>query len=229
MFEFARTAGWGTGDWVVDTGSYGFTHAQRLESAFGCRVLAVDLVDGGLRSARSDGPREGAVFGVQGDAQLLPVGSGSVAGVWSRDMVSCVDPERFLAECARVLKPGGAVVLYAACLTRLLAGAERERFLAALSLTGGAERAILEGAIAKAGLHVDGIAEVGAGWPEADLVSGGSRLTEDLLAIVRMQRAEEALVARFGRTWFETILAWRQWAPFMALGKLKVVVYLLRK
>lgn len=229
IFELAQAGGWRPGDRVLDVGSYGFTHARRLAKSLGCHVVAVDLVAGGLRSDEKQASSAARVVGAQGDAQELPLLSGSLAGVWSRDMVTCVDPPRFLGECARVLRPDGIVVMYAACLTPLLAGAERERLVSALSLTDGADRSVLEKAIASAGFGVDRVVEVGGGWPETELAAGGLRFVDDLLAIARMVRAEEELVAQFGRSWFETMLAWRQWAPFMALGKLAVVIYVLRK
>lgn len=226
MHDLAAAAALEPGAWVVDVGAYGFSHGLQLASAFGCRVVAVDLVANGLRSPSVPGPT--LAFGVQGDAQRMPIASASVEAIWSRDMVTCVDPDLFLAECARILRPRGAMVLHAVYVTSLLEGNERERLVSALSLTRGVEREAVEGAAERNGLRVEQIVEVGGGWRERELITGSPRLAEDLHAVMRMLRAEEDLVGRFGRSWFETILAWRQWAPFMALGKLAAVCYLLR-
>jgi len=105
---------------------------------------------------------------------------------------------------------------------------ERERCVAALALTDGCNRELVEKAICGAGFGVLHRVELGSQWRERELSRGNPRLLEDLLAIMRLQRVFSDLVARFGREWYETILAWRQWAVFMALGKLDVVAYLLR-
>jgi SAM-dependent methyltransferase len=49
---------------------------------------------------------------VQGDLEALPVAGGVCDLVWCRDVLSCVgDVGRMLGECARVLRPGGLLVV----------------------------------------------------------------------------------------------------------------------
>ena len=52
---------------------------------------------------------------LRGNIEALPLASGSCDLVWCRDTRSCLgDCARALRECARVLRPGGGMVLYAA-------------------------------------------------------------------------------------------------------------------
>jgi demethylmenaquinone methyltransferase/2-methoxy-6-polyprenyl-1,4-benzoquinol methylase len=96
------------GDRVIDlacgTGDLGELAARR-----GARVVGVDFAREMLRRARARGV--GAAL-VQGDAQALPFADASasalVCGFALRNFVSL---DAVLAECARVLRPGGRIAL----------------------------------------------------------------------------------------------------------------------
>jgi SAM-dependent methyltransferase len=232
MFDLARQAHLCPGQVVLDVGAYGSRHAMALAGEFGCSVIALDLVFPGLAGA-ADGIRaaglESLVFRLQADAHELPIRSGCIDLIWSRDMLSCVEPPRFLAECARVLTAGGFLILHAVYFTGLLEPKERARLAAALSLTGGCERDGVEAAIADAGLDVVRALDLGAEWRESELLEGSSRLADDHLTVMRLRRGASQLVSEFGQAWYETILASHEWAVLMALGKLTAVLYLLRR
>ncbi len=86
---------------VVDLGSGTGRFARRL-AADGRTVLAVDPAPG------SDGP-PGAT--VAADGERLPLADGSVAAVLARDVLEHLDDAAALGECARVLRPGGLLVV----------------------------------------------------------------------------------------------------------------------
>lgn len=75
-------------------------------TAGGLRPSGVDLSYGMLTAARTDAPL------VQADALSLPLGAGSVDGVTCGFALrNVVELEPFLAEVARVVRPGGRVAL----------------------------------------------------------------------------------------------------------------------
>jgi malonyl-CoA O-methyltransferase len=94
---------------VVDLGA-GTGHAslalkRRYPSS---RVVALDLAEGMLRSARSQQTLLRRFARVCADAAALPLRDASVDLVFSNLMLQwCSDPDAVLRECRRVLRPGG--------------------------------------------------------------------------------------------------------------------------
>lgn len=74
-------------------------------------LLHLDLAHGMLTYAREQRPVVGAHY-LCGDAEQLPLADASVDLIWSSLAVQwCEQPDRLLAELARVLKPGGRCLL----------------------------------------------------------------------------------------------------------------------
>jgi 2-polyprenyl-3-methyl-5-hydroxy-6-metoxy-1,4-benzoquinol methylase len=94
---------------VVEAGVGEGYGGQLLARAGARTVLGIDLDEPALRHVRStyDG-----VLPVRGNLDRLPVGDGGVDVVVSAQTVEHLwDQRRFVAECARVLRPGGRIVL----------------------------------------------------------------------------------------------------------------------
>jgi malonyl-CoA O-methyltransferase len=82
-------------------------HARYPESP----LLHLDLAHGMLSFAREQRPVPGAFY-LCGDAEQLPLADASVELIWSSLAVQwCEQPDRLMAELARVLKPGGRCLL----------------------------------------------------------------------------------------------------------------------
>jgi len=98
------------GELALDVATGG-GHTARALAAAGACVVASDLTAGMLAAARQAGS-EGIVAWVQGDAEILPFGSG-IFGIVSCRIAAHHFPSvpRFLAEVARVLAPGGRLAL----------------------------------------------------------------------------------------------------------------------
>lgn len=102
---------------VVDAGS-GFGMVSNLVACWGARhVCAVEVHAPMAQShARINAAHfaflAARVFGMRGDASHLPLRTGSADLVFSIEAIShYYDVDAFLAECARVLRPGGHVVI----------------------------------------------------------------------------------------------------------------------
>jgi len=114
---------------VVEVGAGGgfYTAALRRHLGPGVRLVAVDLPAAQVARLRA---RLG-VAGVSGDGQRLPLRDGSVDVLfYGYALEELPDPHVAVSEAARVLRPGGQLVLF---LWRpLLTGGRRGRLFAAL-------------------------------------------------------------------------------------------------
>lgn len=92
---------------VLDAGCGEGVVADRLVSRYGLRVVGVDLLERNVARARR---RPVAV--VRGDYHRLGLAGGSFDGAYTMEtLVHSPEPERALGELARVLRPGGRLVL----------------------------------------------------------------------------------------------------------------------
>ena len=101
-------AGFAPGERVVDLGC-GVGVATRLLKRYGCVAIGLDLVAKRLSLARNDDP---ALAMVAGDARHMPIGDASLDGVLAECSISLMGyTTATLAECRRVLRPGGRLVI----------------------------------------------------------------------------------------------------------------------
>jgi SAM-dependent methyltransferase len=103
LFDAVREAAPGR---VLEVGMGAGVMAQRIRDELGCDVVGVDISERMVELTRLRG-----VEAVVGDVQELPFGDASfdcVAAGWVLYHVRQLD--RALAECARVLRPGGRLV-----------------------------------------------------------------------------------------------------------------------
>lgn len=88
---------------VLDVGCGGGDVTAAL-GAMGCRAAGFDIHLPTLRRAKAEHPGE-ALFAA--DAQNVPLADASVDALFSFSVLQYVDRARALAECSRVLRPGG--------------------------------------------------------------------------------------------------------------------------
>ena len=108
-------AGIGAGQLVVDAGCGVGGTALRLAATRGCRVVGLNVSERQMEIARELAAEDGlghlAEFRHADCSETLPLPDGSVDAVVTMEaMCHMADRERFLRECARVLKPGGRLV-----------------------------------------------------------------------------------------------------------------------
>jgi ubiquinone/menaquinone biosynthesis C-methylase UbiE len=234
LLEAPGWLGLGAGQLVLDAGCRDATHAVELVGRYGCRVVGVDLVAAWLPKGLADAAAAGVgdrVGMVQGDLEALPVGDGVCDLVWCRDVLSsAVDCGRVLAECARVLRPGGGMVLYAVFVTGRLGLGDRRLLVEGLENTAASmDQATVEAAVAAAGFQVVRRERIASEWIEHRLEQDPGELTQDLLEVARLTRDREHLEAVLGPVWYRRALGFAAWQVQIVLGGLLPVLYALRK
>jgi ubiquinone/menaquinone biosynthesis C-methylase UbiE len=113
--RLARLAGFRPDTRVLDVGGGLGGPARTLAVQFGCRVTLVDLTESYVRAGGALTARLGLTDRVThrvGDALTLDVGGETFDVVWTQNSgMNIADKERLYAGFARVLRPGGRLVL----------------------------------------------------------------------------------------------------------------------
>jgi SAM-dependent methyltransferase len=220
LFEAFAALGPRQGDVVLDAGARDAVHSIRLVSEHGVRAIALEPVPLHRR------PDDDSVEWVTAAIEEMPLGDASVDWIWCRDVLVHVDVRRGLAECARVLKPGGALLAYVTLATDRLEPEEEARLASATALThDGFHREPLEAAARDAGLILRSVEELGPEWRERMLEDEKWNATEDLLSLARLHRRREALVERFGSAAVDAAESSLTWGLYQVLGKLCPTVF----
>jgi SAM-dependent methyltransferase len=232
LLEAPGWLGLAAGQLVLEAGCRDATHAIALAGRYGCRVLGVDLVGAWLPKGRAEAAAAGLageVRLVQGDLEALPVADGVCDLVWCRDVLSCVeDVGRVLGECARVLRPGGGMVLYAVFATGRLAPGDRALVVEGLGNSPASmHQPTVEAAIEAAGFRVLRRELIASEWSEHQLERDPGYLTDDLLEIARLTRNREEAEAVLGPVWYRRALAFASWRLQIVQGRLLPVLYVL--
>jgi 2-polyprenyl-3-methyl-5-hydroxy-6-metoxy-1,4-benzoquinol methylase len=211
-------------DWLVlDAGCGRGTHSLELARRFGCHVVGIDAVRGPLTSAPA------GIF-AQALLEAIPAGDATFDLVWCRDMLVHVpDLDRAMAECARVLKPGGRMLVWATIATDLMEPGDATRLYEPLAIVGAnTSLARLRWAFRSAGLRIvqeeNLSSELIEFYEERD-----GRAARELMRIARMRRRRAELEAQWGAAKYETTLALYGWIVYHLLGKLETILFVAGK
>jgi sarcosine/dimethylglycine N-methyltransferase len=213
------------GQLVLDAGARDARYAIRLVREHGLRAVALDPVPVHVELARTaveEAGLNGEIEVVEGSIEALPLADASVDWIWCRDVLVHVDASRGLAECARVLKPGGAMLAYVTLATDRLEPKERAEIVEATAIET-FDAVALERAAAAAGLEQRSVERLGSEWRESMLEQGTWNAGEDLLHLARLRRG--------GFAGADAEAAWGGlvWGIYQLLGKTCPTVYVWSK
>lgn len=238
LFEVAADLGVDASSRVLDIGSGNGRHVIELARRFGCRTVGVEFVWDHLLSGfpdledlRTNEPEVAERLAVaQGSITALPFADGTFDLVWSRDMlIHIADLARAFAECRRVLRPGGAMVLFQMFATPWLEPGDAARLWPALAVVeANTDPARFEAAVDEAGLAVARREDLRSEWRESLEESGPGKTSRQLLHAARLLRNAEGYRAQIGEVGYEVELADNLWGVYQMIGKLSPRVYVLR-
>jgi SAM-dependent methyltransferase len=221
------------GQLVADVGARDGLHAIRLARTHGLRAIAIDPMPFHCELARravADAELEDVVAVAEGAIEDLPLDDESVDWIWCRDVLVHVDAARGFAECARVLRPGGAMLAYVTLATDRLEPRELSELLWASAIQEESFRPeSLVASASDAGLSVRSVDRLGSEWRERMLEDGEWNVAGELLEVGRLTRRREELAERFGETPLAVEWASGVWGVYQMLGKLCPTIYVWEK
>jgi len=215
LYETFAQLGPQPGDLLVDVGARDGKHARELAERFGVRTVALDPV-----------PQHPDVR--EGTAENLPLADASVDWIWCRDVFVHVDVPRALAEFARVLRPGGAAVVYVTLPTDRLEPREAAELAHLCALTGYSADDV-DAAARDAGLVEVSVERLGVEWRERMLEDGSWDARADLLELARLQRGRQTYLEQYGEAALDAARGGAIWGIYQILGKLCPTVYVWRR
>jgi ubiquinone/menaquinone biosynthesis C-methylase UbiE len=216
---------------VLDAGARDAAHSVKLVRRFGCRVAAVDPVPLHIERANARISDEGLrdrIKVTEAAIESLPFDDASFDYIWCRDVMNHVELERGLAECKRVLRPGGSMLVYQTFATDALESREAERLFAAVAMRAeNMSPSAFEARARSAGLDIVRRNHVRGEWRERMLEDGSWDAVSDLLALSRLKRREPELVERYGQAAVAAERGGLLWGLYQMLGKTCPTIYVL--
>lgn len=234
LYDLAGALGLAAGQRLLDLGCRDGAHTAALVERFRCAALGVDPVPQHIAqaqaviAARGLAPRLAAV---EGRAEAIPAAAGSFDAIWCRDVLTHVtDLDAAFRECARVLRPGGWMLVYQTFATPELHPAEAAFLCAALAAPPASlVEANVESAWTAHGFRCERRERIGSEWREAWEEDGSHATSGQLLRCARMRRNRGPLIAVLGQARYDAELAFCLWGVYQMLGKLCPTVTVLRR
>jgi SAM-dependent methyltransferase len=221
------------GDRMLDIGCRDAGYLTRLVSRHGCRGIGLDPLARHATLAIENVREQslaGAIAVERGVIEHLPHADAAFDFIWCRDVLALVhDLEAGMREAARVLKPGAHMLAYCVFATERLE--PREAAMMNRALGNRPENMVemrMEAAFDAAGLRIAVKDVVSTEWREYE-EERDKPASEELLQLARLRRNREALVAEFGERMYAIAEASAHWLPYILLGKLLPVLYVLER
>jgi SAM-dependent methyltransferase len=233
LYDTFIALGVGPENVILDAGARDAVHAIELVRRTGCRAVAIDPVPLHSAQARAriaEAKLESRIDVVEGALESLPFDDASFDFIWCRDVLNHVDLNQALPECRRVLRGGGSMLVYQTFATESCEPAEAQRlFDASASRPDSMSPDFFERSARKAGFEIVSRDELRGEWRERMLEDGTWDAVKDLLALSRLNRGEEELVAKHGRAAVDAAYAGLIWGIYQLLGKTCPTIYVLAR
>ncbi|MFZ1754150.1 MAG: class I SAM-dependent methyltransferase [Caldilineaceae bacterium] len=226
--------GIGTQHHLLDVGCRDANHTIALAQRFGCTALGIDPVALRISNAQSAIAEAGLserVQAVVGWIEAIPAEDASVDFVWCRDMLNHVAELGVgLAECYRVLRPGGRMLVYQTFSTELLEPNEAAFIYDTMGIVPQNQSdAFFENTARAVGFAITEKDAISSEWREFWEEDGSRKTANQLLRIARMRRNRDELIPLLTETHYNIEIADCLWGVYQMIGKLCPTVYVLGK
>ncbi len=232
IFDVVGSLGVGPGDTVLDIGGREGQHALLMVERFGCRAVSVDPVRENNERGRelvAEAEHGHLVELRLGTIEQIPAEAGDFQLIFARDMLGHIeDLVPALAECRRVLVPGGHMVIFEVFATPMLYPEELQSLCRDVAtVPARLSVADFEANVAAAGFTVEGLEVLGSEYVEASQEAGTA--PNYLLQVSRLRRARESLIGELGEMPYRVMYGNALWSIYRLIGKLESRIYVLRR
>jgi ubiquinone/menaquinone biosynthesis C-methylase UbiE len=233
IYDLALAAGIDSDSVVVDAGCATGDRGRELILRTGCRVDGVELlpqlIEWGTAATEAAGVADAMRF-QQGSILDLPIPDGYADLVLCTDVLGLIDDlPQAVAECARVLKPGAAMVVHVTVATVRMAPFEQAELDASQgTVAASMHRATLERALAQH-FTIEQAVDLGSQHRLQAIESGNNESLTNLVRAARLMTWPDMYRTGHGDLAYRTALTEALWGVYQLLGKLSPVVYLLRR
>lgn len=233
IYDLAVAAGVDSSTVVVDVGCATGDRGRELIRRTGCQIEGIELlpqlIEWGQAATADAGMADSMRFR-QGSILNLPILDEHADVVVCTDVLGLIDDlPRAVGECARVLKPGGAMVSHVTVATERMAGFEQTELDASQgTVAASMNRAYLERTFA-AHFIIEQVVDLGSQHRLHAVESGDDETLVNLVRASRLMTWPEIYRAEHGDVAYRTALTEALWGVYQLLGKLSPVVYLLRR
>jgi SAM-dependent methyltransferase len=221
------------GQLVVDAGARDARHTIRLVREHGLRAIAFDPVPHHVELAQTavaEAGFENDIEVLPGRIEAIPAADGAADWIWCRDVLVHVDLAGAFAECARVLRTSGHLVVYVTYATDALEPRERRELFDGVAIQPeSADPHAIEAHATAAGLTLVSKETLAGEWREHMIEDGSWDAGADLLRLSRLRRREASFVERYGAARVATYAAGLRWGVYQLLGKLCPTIYVWRR
>ena len=233
LYDLVGELGLAPGAPVLDLGCGEGGPALRLADRFGFAVQGIDPVPRHIELARARAAAERPELAERvrfllGTAEALPVADADVELIWCREVLYHIaDLHQVFAECRRVLRPGGRMVIYNHFVTDSRA-LEGWWYASHGIVAASAEAATVEAALARQRFRTVQALDLGGEFGEYAAETAGAP-GRRLLHTARLLRDPERYIRQFGRANYDLMLADCLWHVYRMIGTLRARVYVLAR
>lgn len=231
IYDLALEAGVDAATLVVDVGCATGGRSRELIRRTGCRVDGVELlpqlIEWGTAETSASGLADALSF-QQGSILGLPFPDAHAGAVLCTDVFGLIEElPRAVSECARVLKPGGAMIAHVTVATDRMAAFEQAELDASQgTVASSMDRATLERAL-REHFTIGRAVTLGSQHRQHAIEHGNDETLTNLVRAARLMSWPDVYRAEHGDLAYRAALAEALWGVYQLLGKLSPIAYLL--